>query len=165
MRASELAVQQLAGPLNDLGYKIELASYDDQANIEVGVTNAKEIVANPEILCGVGHFNSRVMIQASEIYHKEGLAFVSPSNTVPNVTDRGYLEVNRVIGRDDGQGIASAQFAKAQNFSAVYIINQNADFAKKNAENFKREADRIGVKVVGMLTTDETENLDGLSSA
>ena len=70
MRASELAVQQLAGPLNDLGYKIELASYDDQANIEVGVTNAKEIVANPEILCGVGHFNSRVMIQASEIYHK-----------------------------------------------------------------------------------------------
>jgi branched-chain amino acid transport system substrate-binding protein len=161
-RAVELAVQQLAGPLNELGYGIELVPYDDQAKVEVGVANAKEIVANPEILCGVGHFNSRVMIQASEIYHKEGLAFVSPSNTSPTVTDRGYLEVNRVIGRDDGQGIAGAQFAKAQGFKSVYIITQNADFAKKNAENFKREADRTGVKVVGMLTFSTTESFDGI---
>lgn len=162
LRAVEMAVQQLALPVNELGYKIELVSYDDQADVEIGVTNAKEIVADPEILCGVGHFNSRVMIQASEIYHKEGLAFVSPSNTSATVTDRGYLEVNRVVGRDDGQGIAGAQFAKAQNFTSVYVIYQSSDFARRNADNFKREADHLGVRVVGMLNSDEAEAFSGV---
>jgi branched-chain amino acid transport system substrate-binding protein len=162
LRAAELAVQQLALPINELGYKVELVSYDDQANIEVGVTNAKELVADPQILCGVGHFNSRVMIQASEIYHREGLAFVSPSNTSATVTDRGYLEVNRVVGRDDGQGIVGAQFAKAQNFASVYIIYQSSDFARINADNFKREANQIGVKVVGTVNSDATEDFSGV---
>jgi branched-chain amino acid transport system substrate-binding protein len=161
-RAADMAIQELATPLNNMGYKIDLVSFDDQASVDVGVANAKEIVADPDILCGVGHYNSRVMIQASEIYHKEGLAFVSPSNTNPTVTERGYLEVNRVVGRDDGQGIADAQFAKAQNFSTVYIITQDSDITRKIAENFKREADRIGVKVTGMLTFKTIESFDGI---
>jgi branched-chain amino acid transport system substrate-binding protein len=162
LRAAEMAVQDLVLPLSEMGYIIELISYDDQANIDVGVTNAKEIIADPEILCGVGHFNSRVMIQASEIYHKEKLAFISPSNTNPTVTDRGYLEVNRVVGRDDAQGTAGAQFAKAENFTSVYMITQDSDTSRKISENFKREADRIGVKVNGMLTFNSIESFDGI---
>lgn len=106
MRAAELAVLELAGPLEELGYKIELAPYDDQTDIGVAVANAKDIVADPEILCGVGHYSSRIFIQAQEIYHQAGLAFVAPSTTAAFVTASGYLEVNRVVGRNDGQGAA-----------------------------------------------------------
>jgi branched-chain amino acid transport system substrate-binding protein len=160
--AAEMAVKQLVGPLQELGYKIELVSFDDQDSIDVAVTNANEIIADPEILCGVGHYTSRIMIQASEIYHKAGLAFVSPSNTSTTVTDRGYLEVNRVVGRNDGQGMAGAQFAKEQGFAAVYIITQSGDYGKKNADFFKREADHIGLPVVGTFTTDITENFESV---
>jgi len=161
-RAAEFAVEQLSGPLNELGYKIELISYDDRMEIATAVENANEIVADSEILCGVGHLASRIMIQASEIYHKAGLAFVSPSNTDPTVTDRGYLEVNRVVGRDDGNGIVGAQFAKDTGITSVYIITSSWELGRKNAENFKREADRIGLKVVGMLNTDVADDFEGV---
>ena len=164
LRAAEFAVEQLAEPLNELGYKIELVSYDDQMDIGAAVANINEIVADPDVLCGVGNYASRITIQTSEIYHKNGLAFISPSNTVPNVTDRGYLEVNRVVGREDGVGIAGAQFAKAQGYTSVYIIapTWSDSIFRKHADYFKREADRIGVKVVGMLNTDVADDFEGI---
>ena len=156
-RGADLAVQQLSGPFVENGYKVELAAYDDQNKAETAQLNAKEIIADPQILCGVGHYNSRIAIQTSNLYHQAGLAFVAPAATARLLTDRGYLEVNRVIGRVDGQGIAAAQYAKDQGFSSVYIISGSSD-ALKNAEYFRREADRIGIHVLGMVITTLTEN-------
>src|SRR5687768_6145813 len=85
-QGAELALEQLGGDLTDMGFDVQLAPYDDQATPDVGVANAKNIVADSEILCGVGHLNSGVMIPSSEEYHTAGLAFVSPANTNPVVT-------------------------------------------------------------------------------
>ncbi|HET9913940.1 MAG TPA: ABC transporter substrate-binding protein, partial [Anaerolineales bacterium] len=123
MRGAELAVGKLAGPLIELGYKVELVSYDDRSDVGTAVSNAKEIVKDTEILCGVGHYFSRIMLQTEEIYHQAGLVFVAPSTTAAFVTESGYLEVNRVVGRNDVQGAAGAQFAKAQGFTRVFIIS------------------------------------------
>ena len=158
VRAAELAVHQLSGPLIDLGYNLEVVSYDDQASIDVSIANAKEIVANPEILCGVEHHDANILIQTSEIYHSNGLPFVSPSSTATNVTDRIYPEVNRIVGRDDGQGIAAAQFARDQGFTRVYVVHANSNHSEKNADYFLREASRLGVTVVGKWDTNLKEN-------
>jgi len=162
MRGAELAVKQLTDPLTESGYKIELVPYDDKNDIGVAVAISKEIVADPEILCGVGPYASRILNQVKEIYHQAGLAFVSPSTTAAYVTASGYLEVNRVVGRHDGQGAAGAQFAKAQGFSRVFIISQGGDYARFNAYHFRNEASRMGVDVVGNMTTDATENFEWL---
>lgn len=161
-RAAELAAQQLAGPLNELGYAVELVQYDDQSDVEIGVANANEIVADPEILCGVGHINSNVMVQASEIYHLRNLAFISPSSTTTTVTDRVYPEVNRIIGRDDGQGMAGARFAHSLGFTRVYVIHGTSSSSEKTADFFTREAYRLGVSVVGISATDQKENFIGI---
>lgn len=158
MRGAQLAIEQLAGPLAGQGYQVELLPYNDRNNLETALANAIEIAADPEILCGVGHYTSRITVQTSEIYHQAGLALVAPSTTSTNLTDRGYLEINRVIGRIDRQGIAGAQFAKAQGFTNVYIISQKDEYGLKNAENFRLEADRIGIKVLGMVITDLLDN-------
>jgi len=160
--SAELAVQQLAGPLNELGYQVELVSYDDKNDIDVAVANAKEFTSDAEILCGVGHLSSRITIQAAEVYHRAGLAFISPSNTSTAVTDRGYLEINRIVGRDDRQGIAAARFAQSQGFTTAYIISHSGDYGGKNATAFKREADLIGLKISGNQTTALKEKFDSI---
>lgn len=162
MHSSELAIRQLADPLMELGYKVELASYDDQNDIGTAVAIAKQIVADPEILCGVGPFTSRVFVQVEEIYHQAGLAFVSPSTTAAFVTESGYLEVNRVIGRNDNEGTAGGQFAKAQGFSQAFIISQNSDPARFIARSFRNEASRLGVTVAGDMSTDAMDNFEWL---
>jgi len=158
LRGAQLAIQQLAGPLIEQGYQIRLIAYDDRNNLDMALANASEIVADPQMLCAIGHYTSRITIQLSEKYHEAGLALVAPSTTSNVLTDRGYPEINRVIGRSDGQGTAGAQFAKAQGFTSVYIITQKEEYGLKSAENFRIEADHIGLQVLGMLITDMLED-------
>jgi branched-chain amino acid transport system substrate-binding protein len=157
MRGADLAVKQLSGPLMDLGYKIELVPYDDQDDVGIAVAVAKEIVADPDVLCGVGPYTSRVINQVKEIYHQAGLAFVSPSATGAYATASSYLEVNRVLGRHDGQGLAGAQFAKEQGILRVFVISQSGNYTEFSAYHFRNEASRMGIEVVGNMSTDATK--------
>ena len=87
---TQLAIEQLSEPLTKMGFKVELAPFDDQGNPDTGVANAKAIVSDPSVLGVVGHYNSGVQIPSSEEYHAANLCNVSPANTNPKVTDRGY---------------------------------------------------------------------------
>lgn len=157
LRGVQLAVLQLGGPLSEQGYRAGLVPYDDRNIYETALKNARKIAADPDILCGIGHYDSTITTRTSVIYHQAGLALVAPSDTDPLLTDRWYLEINRVIGRIDGQGKAGAWFAKELGFSSVYIISSNDDNGRKNAEYFRREADRLEIQVMGMVITNMTD--------
>lgn len=159
---AELALEQLGGPLKDMGFKVELAPYDDEGKPDKGVANAKQIVSDPAILCVVGHYNSGVQIPSSEEYHTAGLANVSPANTNPKVTDRGYKEVSRIVGRDDIQGAAGAQFAKEKGITSTYVLHDKTTYGQGIAEFFKREAENQGIKVLGFEGTEEQANFDSI---
>jgi branched-chain amino acid transport system substrate-binding protein len=159
---AELGLEQLKGPLEAMGFKVELAPYDDQANPDNGVANAKRIVADPAVLCVDGHYNSGVQIPSSEEYHTAGLANVSPANTNPKVTDRNYKEVSRLVGRDDVQGVVGAQFANSKGMKTAYVIHDKTAYGQGIAEFFKREAENLGMQVVGFEGTEEKANFDAI---
>lgn len=162
-QGAELALEQLSGDLVAMGYDVQLAPYDDQATPDVGVANAKNIVADPEILCGVGHLNSGVMIPSSEEYHTANIPFVSPANTNPVVTTRGYLEVNRVVGRDDVQAPAAEEFAfTTLGAQSVYIIHDKTAYGQGVAEFFRAAAEEDGLEIVAFEGTEEQANFDAI---
>ncbi len=163
-RGAELGIEQMGGPLTAMGFKVELAPFDDQGNPDTGVANAKQIVSDPAILCGVGHYNSGVFIPSSEEYHNAGLAFVSPANTNPKVTTRGYAEVNRIVGRDDVQGVVGADFAAAQGMKSAFVVHDKTAYGQGIAEFFKQEAEKKSMKVLGFEGTEEKANFDALLS-
>lgn len=161
-RGAELGVEQMSAALTEMGFKIELAPFDDQGNPDTGVANAKQIVSDPAILCVVGHYNSGVQIPSSEEYHNAGLANVSPANTNPKVTTRGYLEVNRIVGRDDVQGVVGADFAAAQGMKSAFVVHDKTAYGQGIAEFFKQEAEKQGMQVLGFEGTEEKANFDAL---
>ena len=161
---AQLALEQLSEPLTKMGFKVELAPFDDQANPDTGVANAKAIVSDPAILGVVGHYNSGVQIPSSEEYHAAQLCNVSPANTNPKVTDRGYAEINRVCGRDDVQGAVGAQFAKSKGIKTAYVLHDKTAYGQGIAEYFKKEAETQGMKVVGFEGTEEKANFDAILS-
>ncbi|HNA88313.1 MAG TPA: branched-chain amino acid ABC transporter substrate-binding protein [Anaerolineales bacterium] len=162
-QGAELALEQLSGDLVAMGYDVQLAPYDDQATPDVGVANAKNIVADADILCGVGHLNSGVMIPSSEEYHTANLPFVSPANTNPVVTTRGYLEVNRVVGRDDVQAPAAEEFAfTTLGAKSVYIIHDKTAYGQGVAEFFRAAAEEDGLEIVAFEGTEEQANFDAI---
>ncbi|MCC7512801.1 MAG: branched-chain amino acid ABC transporter substrate-binding protein [Anaerolineae bacterium CFX3] len=163
-RGAELALEQMGGGLTAMGFKVELAPFDDQANPDTGVANAKQIVSDPDILCVVGHYNSGVQIPSSEVYHTAGLANVSPANTNPKVTTRGYLEVSRIVGRDDVQGVVGADYAASQGKKSAFVVHDKTAYGQGIAEFFKQEAEAKGMEVLGFEGTEEKANFDALLS-
>ena len=161
---SQLAIEQLAEPLTKLGFKVELAPFDDQANPDTGVANAKAIVSDPAVLGVVGHYNSGVMIPSSEEYHAAQLCNVSPANTNPKVTERNYPEINRICGRDDVQGAVGAQFAKSKGIKNAYVLHDKTAYGQGIAEYFKKESETQGIKVAGFTGTEEKANFDAILS-
>ena len=158
---AQLAVEKFKSPLEKQGFKVELVPFDDQAKPDVGVANAKNIIADKDILAVIGHLNSGVAIPSSEVYKEVSLAMISPANTNPVVTDRGYPNVNRVCGRDDVQGVVGSEFAHAtMKAKTVYIIHDKTPYGQGVAEFFKADAEKKGVKVVGFEGTEEKSNFD-----
>jgi len=156
---AQLAVEEASKAFKALGYDLILVPYDDQAKPEVGVSNARNIAADPNVLVMVGHFNSGVALPASEVYKDAMLVMISPANTATEITDRGYPNVNRVCGRDDVQGPVGARFAAQDlKLKSVYIIHDKTLYGQGVAENFRNEAKKLGMNVLGFEGTEERAN-------
>ena len=160
---AQLAVEEATRSFKALGFDLVFVPYDDQAKPEVGVANARNVVADPDVLVLVGHFNSGVALPASEVYKDAMLAMISPANTATEITDRGYPNVNRVCGRDDVQGPVGARFgADDLKLKSVYIIHDKTLYGQGVADNFRNEANKLGMKVLGYEGTEERANFSPL---
>jgi branched-chain amino acid transport system substrate-binding protein len=158
---TQLALEKLKGPVEKLGFKVELVPFDDQAKPDVGVANAANIIADKEILAVVGHLNSGVAIPSSEKYKEAQLPMISPANTNPTVTDRNYLNITRVCGRDDVQGVVGATFAKdTLKVKSAYVVHDKTAYGQGVAEFFKADAEKKGIKILGFEGTEEKSNFD-----
>jgi branched-chain amino acid transport system substrate-binding protein len=157
---AQLAIDKLKGNLEKMGYKVELVPFDDQAKPDVGVANAKNIIADKDIMAVIGHLNSGVAIPSSEVYKEVTVAMISPANTNPTVTDRNLPNVSRVCGRDDVQGVVGSEFAKSQNAKSVYVIHDKTAYGQGIADFFKADAEKKGLKVIGFEGTEEKSNFD-----
>jgi branched-chain amino acid transport system substrate-binding protein len=158
---AQLGLEKFKGPVEKQGFKVDLVPFDDQAKPDVGVANARNIIADKDIMVVIGHLNSGVAIPSSEVYKEVSLPMISPANTNEKITDRGYPNVNRVCGRDDVQGPVGAEFAATTlKVKSVYIIHDKTTYGQGVAEAFKADIEKKGVKVVGFDGTEEKSNFD-----
>lgn len=158
---TQLCIEQQGKILTSLGFRVQLVPFDDQAKPDVGVANAKNLVTDPDILLVVGHLNSGVAIPSSEVYNDNSLAMISPANTNPVVTDRGYKVVTRVVGRDDVQGQVGAEFAaKDLKVKTAYVLHDKTAYGQGVAEFFRANAPKNGIRVLGFEGTEEKANFD-----
>ncbi|HEY3076011.1 MAG TPA: branched-chain amino acid ABC transporter substrate-binding protein, partial [Burkholderiales bacterium] len=89
--------------------KFVFVAEDDQADPKVGTTVAQKLV-DAKVAGVVGHLNSGTSIPASPIYNQAGIPVISGSATNPKLTEQGFKNQFRVVGRDDQQGPAIASY-------------------------------------------------------
>lgn len=160
---AELGLEQLGKTLTDMGFTVELVPFDDQAKPEVGSANAKNIISDNDILCLVGHLNSGVALASLPDYQAASLVMVSPANTNPKITESGYPNAFRIVGRDDVQGAVGEEFARTElNIKSVYIIHDKTDYGQGVAEFFRQNAEKNGITVLGFEGTEEKSVFDSI---
>jgi branched-chain amino acid transport system substrate-binding protein len=146
----ELAVAEWNEKGGLLGKKIELLVGDDQHDPKQAVAVANKFV-NSGVVGVVGHWNSSASIPASEVYQRAGIPMITPASTNPQVTDRGYLNVFRVCGRDDQQGKVAAEFVVNElKAGKVAILHDKTTYGQGLADEFKKAlGDRVAVVYYG----------------
>jgi len=160
---ADLGLRDMGKMLTDMGFEVELAPFDDQAKPEVGAANAKNIASDPDIVCIVGHLNSGVALASLPTYSDSNLPMVSPANTNPKITESGYKNAFRVVGRDDVQGPVGEEFARTElKVKSVYIIHDKTDYGQGVAEFFRQQAEKNGITVAGFEGTEEKANFESI---
>lgn len=128
--------------------KFEVVSEDDQADPKVGNTVAQKLV-DAKVAGVVGHLNSGTTIPASAIYNQAGLPMISGSATNPALTEQGFKTVFRVVGRDDQQGPAVANYLLTQKKPKVAaVIDDATAYGEGLANEVEKTLKAAGVQVL-----------------
>jgi branched-chain amino acid transport system substrate-binding protein len=145
-RGSEMAVADVNAAGGLLGQDLQLVTADDFCDPAQAAAAAKKLVSDGVALV-IGHYCSGASIPASEIYHAGNILQMSPGSTNPLLTERGFGNVFRVIGRDDEQGKAAGTYL-AEHWAGkrVGILHDNSTYGKGVADETRKEMNRRGLK-------------------
>src|SRR4051812_6249012 len=105
--------------------KFALVAEDDQEDPKVGATVAQKLV-DAKVAGVVGHLNSGTSIPASPIYNQAGIPVISGSATNPKLTEQGFKNQFRDVGRDDQQGPAIATYIAGERKPKLVAIVDDA---------------------------------------
>jgi len=111
-RGAQLAIDaaNAAGvSYNGTSYTLQLDSQDDAADPTKGAQGATKLV-DDQVVAVIGGTFSGATIAESKIFSDNGITQISPSATNPKYTSQGFKTAFRVVGRDDQQGPADADF-------------------------------------------------------
>ena len=144
-QGAEFGVADLNARGGVLGEQIELITADDYCEGEQAVAAAHKLVA-AAVVAVVGHQCSGAAIRASEIYSQAGLLMISTFATNPKLTEQGFTNVFRVVGRDDLQGrIAGDLLTERWGNRPIAILHDGQAFGKRLAEETSKRLNDRGI--------------------
>ena len=150
---ARLAVEEANAAKIKIGGKVaifELVAQDDQADPKVGTTVAQKLV-DAKVAGVVGHLNSGVTIPASAIYNGANppTPMITGSATNPKLTEQGFKNVFRVVGRDDQQGPAIASYlASSAKPKLAAVIDDATAYGEGLANEVEKTLKAAGVEVL-----------------
>ena len=152
-----LAVEELNARKISVGgktLKFEVVSEDDQCDAKTGVAVAQKLV-DSGVKYVMGPYCSGVAIPASRVYDGGG-TMVSTVGTNPKVTQGGYKNVFRIVASDSQIGGNMAAYAaNTMKLKKVGVVDDRTAFGQGVAEEFAKEAQKLGLTIVGREFTND----------
>jgi len=158
-RGVEMAADDKKGKL--LGHPIKLVVHDEGCNAEGGQAAATKLAADKTIVAAIGSNCGSAARAGVPILWKAGIPTISPSNTLPSVTDPkrgpdydGYL---RTAHNDKLQGAIAADFAyKELKLTKAATIHDGSPYAEQLQAVFAAQFKKLG----GTITAQEAISPD-----
>ncbi|MDD5176638.1 MAG: branched-chain amino acid ABC transporter substrate-binding protein [Sterolibacterium sp.] len=148
---ARLAIDEANAKGTEIGGKkvtFEMLAEDDQSDPKVGTTVAQKLI-DAKVVGIVGHLNSGVSIPASALYEQAGIPMVSGSSTNPKLTEQGFKGTFRIVGRDDQQGPAVANYLiETLKPKKVAVIDDATAYGEGLANEVENTLKAAGVKIL-----------------
>ncbi|CAB3652601.1 branched-chain amino acid ABC transporter substrate-binding protein [Paraburkholderia rhynchosiae] len=148
VNGAKLAAARINAAGGVLGKQIELVPEDDACDAQTAVQAAQKLV-DAGVVAVAGGYCSSAALPESTTFHRAGIPYVLDASTNPQLTEMGYDNVFRTIGRDDQQGPFAASFMKdVLHAKRAAVIDDNTTYSKGLAQNTVEALKKNGVDVV-----------------
>ncbi len=150
MQGAKMAVEDanIRGPVFG-NTKLKFEPLDDQHNPTQAVLVANKLIADPDVLGVVGHFNSSCSKAASAIYHEGRLVQISPASTNPEISKQGFDTFFRVCATDLVQASAASFFVwNDLKVARVAILDDQTTYGRGLADQFEKMFKALGGEVI-----------------
>ena len=155
--ARDMAVEEInaAGGIKSLGgAKLEMIYADSESKPEKGVAEAERLINTEKVHVLTGCWNSSVTYPTTAVAERYGIPFIVPVSVADKITDQGFKTVFRIAAKDSWW--TRDQFAFLKDMEAetktklesVAFVYENGDWGKGFAEQWKKLAEKAGLKVV-----------------
>jgi branched-chain amino acid transport system substrate-binding protein len=158
--AVQLSVDQVnaAGGL-DIGgtnYTLALVSADSECDPPQVITATNNLL-NAGVVAVVGHSCSLDSDAAQPLYAAAGVPMISPSSTMPQLTDQGYTTTFRVISRDDTPpAMLAAHLRNRMAFENAAIVEMDGYFYNEMNDVFSDTFTSLGGTITSRHTVVST---------
>ena len=116
-----ITVVNAGGGIN--GEPLRSVTVDDACDTRRAFDVSQDL-ARQDVRVVIGHFCSGATIAAAKTYLEAGILAITPSATLPGVTDQQNWNVVRLASRDDAQAdIAAERILKDDNAAKVAIVS------------------------------------------
>ena len=150
LQGAQMAVEEanIRGPVFG-DTRLRLEGLDDQHNPTQAVLVANKLVANPDAVGVIGHFNSSCTKAASAIYHEARMVQITPASTNPEISRQGFDTFFRVCATDDVQAPAAAEFVwNKLGKRKIAILDDQTTYGKGIADEFQKRFKFLGGEVL-----------------
>ncbi|HEY9669926.1 MAG TPA: ABC transporter substrate-binding protein [Waterburya sp.] len=157
LRGVQLYINQVNSAGGIQGKQLKLKVYDDQANVDVAVKIAKEIVQSKAVAV-IGHYSSSTSKAAGKIYQAAGIPAISGSATADSVT-QGNDWYFRTIFSDSFQGRFIAYYLKqVLGYSKICLIHGYDAYGLGLGQTVEATFRELGGKILTKWQLEKNQN-------
>ncbi|WP_181885588.1 branched-chain amino acid ABC transporter substrate-binding protein [Trinickia dinghuensis] len=161
-----LAVVQINSEGGVLGRQLALVPKDDACNADIAAQAASQL-ASAGVAAVAGGYCSSAALPELRVLHDQGIPYVLDASTFPQLTDHGWNNAFRTIGRTDSQGALAAQFMKdVLHARRAAVMNDGSAYSQGLAKSAVDALKKDGIDVVydGAITPGQQDYGDTVKS-
>jgi branched-chain amino acid transport system substrate-binding protein len=143
----DLAVSKINKEGGVLGRRLEVAMYDDQRSINVGLNVSADIIDEADVFAVIGHLDSYISVPAAANYDRAGIINLNPGAADPRLTGFGATGVFSLIPNSESQGRRLAKYLDNRGISSVAVYYIDNAYGKVLANGLEVHADALGLNI------------------
>lgn len=145
---AKLAAAHINAAGGVMGKKLEIVPQDDACNPDEAANAAKQLIAEG-IAVAAGGYCSSAALPEIRVLHDQRIPFVLDASTIPQLTEHGWPDVFRTIGRTDAQGgLAAGLMQGVLHAKRAAVVNDGSSYSQVLAQSTVAALKQIGVDVV-----------------
>jgi len=159
--AADMAIEEVNSAGGELGQKLELVAYDDQAKSDQAIFTANKLIGEDAVKLVVNASYSASGRAAAPVFQKAGVLMISAYGVHPDITRAGDL-MFRLVHLGPPQGHAAALFiGRDLKLKKISTITMDNDYGQATMDGFLEDAPKYGIQVVNKYSYSLTDRQFG----